>query len=88
MMRVRADVLLVRRRLAESRAKAQAAIEAGGVTADGTLVTKPSQILDEGAVLTCAPPHPWVSRAGLKLDAALDAFAKIFQPSKSASGVA
>jgi 23S rRNA (cytidine1920-2'-O)/16S rRNA (cytidine1409-2'-O)-methyltransferase len=75
MTRMRADQLLVARGLAESRARAQAAIEAGGVTADGALVTKPSQILDEGAVVTCAPPHPWVSRAGLKLDAALDAFA-------------
>lgn len=74
MSRMRADQLLVTRGLAESRAKAQAAIEAGGVTADGAPVTKASQALDEDAVLTFAAPHPWVSRAGLKLDGALDAF--------------
>lgn len=74
MSRMRADQLLVTRGLAESRAKAQAAIEAGGVTADGAPVTKASQAIDENAVLTFAAPHPWVSRAGLKLDGALDAF--------------
>lgn len=74
MSRMRADQLLVTRGLAESRAKAQAAIESGGVTADGAPVTKASQALDENAVLTFTAPHPWVSRAGLKLDGALDAF--------------
>lgn len=75
MSRMRADQLLVSRGLAESRARAQAAIEAGGVTADGSPVTKASQLLSEDAALTLTPPHPWVSRAGVKLDAALKAFA-------------
>lgn len=74
MNRVRADQLLVARGLAESRARAQAAIEAGGVTADGAPVTKAAQLLAETAELTFEAPHPWVSRAGLKLDAALAAF--------------
>jgi len=74
MARVRADQLLVARGLAESRAKAQAAIAAGGVTADGSPVLKASQAIEETAVLTLEPPHPWVSRAGMKLDAALTAF--------------
>ena len=75
MARVRADLLLVARGLVESRAKARAAIEAGGVTADGSLVSKPSDLLAESAVLEVTPPHPWVSRGGVKLAAALDAFA-------------
>jgi len=70
--RMRADRLLVDRGLFESRAKAQAAIEAGGVTADGALVSKPSAEIAIGAALSAAPAHPWVSRGGVKLSAALD----------------
>lgn len=74
MTRVRADLLLVARGLAESRAKARAAIEAGGVTANGAIVEKASDLVADDAALTMAAPHPWVSRAGVKLAAALDAF--------------
>lgn len=74
MSRMRADLLLVARGLAESRAKARAAIEAGGVLADGALVAKPSDLIEETASLDVTPPHPWVSRGGVKLAAALDAF--------------
>lgn len=74
MPRIRADLLLVQRGLAESRAKAQAAIEAGGVTADGLMVKRPSDQIDDGAMLTLEPPHPWVSRGGVKLAFALDEF--------------
>jgi 23S rRNA (cytidine1920-2'-O)/16S rRNA (cytidine1409-2'-O)-methyltransferase len=68
---VRADVLLVRRGLCESRAKARAAIEAGGVTADGLAVTRTAQMLDEDARLVAAPAHPFVGRGALKLEHAL-----------------
>jgi 23S rRNA (cytidine1920-2'-O)/16S rRNA (cytidine1409-2'-O)-methyltransferase len=74
MTRIRADLLLVARGLAESRAKARAAIEAGGVCADGVLVAKPSDLIAEDAVLEVTPPHPWVSRGGVKLALALDRF--------------
>lgn len=74
MARVRADLLLVARGLAESRAKARAAIEAGGMRADGVVVAKPSDMIAEDAALEVTPPHPWVSRGGVKLAAALDAF--------------
>jgi 23S rRNA (cytidine1920-2'-O)/16S rRNA (cytidine1409-2'-O)-methyltransferase len=74
MARVRADLLLVARGLAESRAKARAAIEAGGVIADGARVAKPSELIDEGATIEAAAPHPWVSRGGVKLAHALVAF--------------
>lgn len=75
MTRMRADLLLVARGLAESRAKARAAIEAGGVRAGGALVAKPSDLLAEDVEIAFAPPHPWVSRGGVKLAHALDAFA-------------
>ena len=74
-MRRRADQLLVERGLFASRARAQEAIAAGLVTADGEIVRKPSQSLDAEARLSGAPAHPWASRGGLKLTAALDAFA-------------
>ncbi|KPF65850.1 hemolysin [Bosea sp. AAP35] len=73
-MKTRADQLLVERGLCESRARAQAAIAAGLVTADGELVRKASQMLAQTAVLTAQAPHPYVSRGGLKLAGALDAF--------------
>jgi 23S rRNA (cytidine1920-2'-O)/16S rRNA (cytidine1409-2'-O)-methyltransferase len=75
MSRVRADLLLVSRGLAESRAKARAAIEAGGVRANGASVKAASDLVDESAELEFMPPHPWVSRGGVKLAHALDVFA-------------
>jgi 23S rRNA (cytidine1920-2'-O)/16S rRNA (cytidine1409-2'-O)-methyltransferase len=73
--RRRADRLLVERGLFESRAKAQAAIAAGLVTADGVTVAKPSDEIAADAVMQAEPAHPWVSRGGVKLAAALDHFA-------------
>jgi 23S rRNA (cytidine1920-2'-O)/16S rRNA (cytidine1409-2'-O)-methyltransferase len=72
--RMRADRLLVERGLFESRAKAQAAIAAGLVTADDAPVGKPSDEIAADARLTAAPAHPYVSRGGVKLAAALDHF--------------
>jgi 23S rRNA (cytidine1920-2'-O)/16S rRNA (cytidine1409-2'-O)-methyltransferase len=70
----RADIALVERGFFESRAKAQEAIAAGLVTADGKPVRKSSEPLSEGAVIAAERPYPWVSRGGVKLAAALDAF--------------
>ncbi|THD51337.1 TlyA family RNA methyltransferase [Phenylobacterium sp.] len=70
-MKTRADLLLVARGLFESRAKARAAIEAGGVTADGRPVLKPAELLDEGALIAATAAHPWVGRGALKLEYAL-----------------
>jgi 23S rRNA (cytidine1920-2'-O)/16S rRNA (cytidine1409-2'-O)-methyltransferase len=72
--RKRADVLLVERGLFDSRAKAQAAIAAGRVKADGVVLRKPSDAVAPGASLDATAEHPWVSRGGLKLVAALDHF--------------
>jgi 23S rRNA (cytidine1920-2'-O)/16S rRNA (cytidine1409-2'-O)-methyltransferase len=72
--RERADRLLVARGLFESRARAQAAIAAGLVTADGVPVRKASEEISAAAVITAEPEHPYVSRGGVKLAAALDHF--------------
>ena len=72
--RKRADLLLVERGLFESRTQAQAAIAAGQVTANDEPVRKPSDALAVDCVLRAAPAHPWVSRGGVKLAAALDHF--------------
>src|SRR5215472_13714836 len=74
MPRQRADRLLVARGLFESRAQAQAAIAAGLVTADALPVRRASDPIAIDAVLRAAPAHPWVSRGGVKLTAALDRF--------------
>ena len=74
-IRKRADVVLVERGLFESRTKAQAAIAAGRVTADGVALRKASDEVADDAVLHAVPEHPWVSRGALKLAAALDRFA-------------
>jgi len=75
MTRKRADVVLVERGFFASRARAQEAIAAGLVTVNGGVVRKASDAVPDDAVITAAQPHPYVSRGGLKLAAALDIFA-------------
>src|SRR5438105_3410043 len=72
----RADQLLVEQGLAESRARAQALILAGLVSAGGRRIDKPGTALAEDTELALAGrDHPWVSRGGVKLASALDHFA-------------
>lgn len=72
MGRKRADLLLVERGLFDSRAKARAAIEAGRVMAGGASVARPSDLLEDDCVIVAEAAHPWVGRAALKLDHALN----------------
>ncbi|WP_407318122.1 TlyA family RNA methyltransferase [Isoptericola halotolerans] len=75
-MTERADAELVRRGLARSRAQASSLVAAGRVRLDGTRVTKPSSPVPPGGALTVEldPGEPrYASRAGAKLDRALDA---------------
>ena len=72
--RKRADVLLVERGLFESRARARAAIDAGFVIAGGKQVVKASEAIDADAEISAQPAHPWVSRGGVKLAGALEAY--------------
>jgi 23S rRNA (cytidine1920-2'-O)/16S rRNA (cytidine1409-2'-O)-methyltransferase len=72
--RRRADIVLVERGAFSSRARAQAAIEAGLVRIDGEILRRASTMIDETAAIEAEAPHPWASRGGVKLAAALDAF--------------
>jgi 23S rRNA (cytidine1920-2'-O)/16S rRNA (cytidine1409-2'-O)-methyltransferase len=66
--------LLVERGLFESRARAQAAIEAGLVMANDKQITKPSEPIAIDAALRAQPAHPFVSRGGVKLTGALERY--------------
>lgn len=71
-MRKRIDLLLVERGLFDSRAKARAAIEAGGVSVDGRLIAKVSEAVEETAEIVAVAAHDFVGRGALKLDHALN----------------
>ncbi|HNR52769.1 MAG TPA: S4 domain-containing protein, partial [Deltaproteobacteria bacterium] len=73
-MKVRLDRLLVEKGFAETRTKAAALIMAGSVLINGAPVTKAGTLVDEDAPITVKEPPRYVSRAGSKLEAALDAF--------------
>ena len=76
MAKVRADQLLVDSGLAESRARAQALILAGLVFLGDRKVEKAGQQVPAGAAMDVrGRDHPWVSRGGVKLAHALEAFA-------------
>ncbi|GBF57500.1 hemolysin A [Candidatus Phycosocius bacilliformis] len=74
MSKMRADLLLVAKGLMPTRAKAREAIEAGLVQSAGRIIRKPADLLDPDGELSAGQAHPYVSRAGLKLAAALDRF--------------
>ncbi len=74
MPKVRLDVLLVERGLADSRAKAQALIMAGQVRVAGQTTLKPATAIPTDSPLTVDSGPRFVSRGGEKLDAALEAF--------------
>jgi 23S rRNA (cytidine1920-2'-O)/16S rRNA (cytidine1409-2'-O)-methyltransferase len=72
----RLDQALVRRGLAPSRERARALIMAGAVLVNGQRVDKAGTLIptDASIALRTAPELRYVSRGGLKLEAALDAF--------------
>jgi len=73
--RPRADLVLVERGLAESRARAQALILAGLVYEGTKRIEKPGDgVAEPGALSVRGRDHPWVSRGGLKLVKGLDHF--------------
>lgn len=75
MPKVRIDVLLVEKGLAESRAQAQALIMAGKVRLNGQVALKPGTTVDPELRLEVEQGPRFVSRGGEKLEAALSAFA-------------
>jgi len=75
MKKIRIDILLTERGLAESRTKAQALIMAGQVRVDGQTALKAGASVSAESTLTVDAGPRFVSRGGEKLDAALEAFA-------------
>ena len=75
MPKVRLDVLLTERGLAESRAKAQALIMAGQVRVNGQTALKAGATIAGDSMIEVDSGPRFVSRGGDKLDAALEAFA-------------
>jgi 23S rRNA (cytidine1920-2'-O)/16S rRNA (cytidine1409-2'-O)-methyltransferase len=74
--RRRLDLELVRRGLVASREQAQAAVAAGDVLVQGSVAEKASRLVDPAdSIALQGPPPRFVSRGGVKLDAALDRFA-------------
>jgi 23S rRNA (cytidine1920-2'-O)/16S rRNA (cytidine1409-2'-O)-methyltransferase len=73
--KMRLDRILVDRGLAVTRSRAADLIRLGAVSVDGQPALKPGALIEPGARLKVNPhASPFVSRGGLKLAAALDAF--------------
>ena len=73
--KLRLDQLLVSRGLADGLERARALILAGRVSVEGAgRATAGMSVDSETAIDVASPPHPFVSRGGVKLAAALDAF--------------
>jgi 23S rRNA (cytidine1920-2'-O)/16S rRNA (cytidine1409-2'-O)-methyltransferase len=76
MPKVRLDHLLVARGLAPTRARAQAVVLAGEAFVDGRRIDKAGALVPEDAAVEVrSAAQPFVSRGGIKLAGALDAFA-------------
>ncbi len=71
----RLDKALVSRGLAQSRARAQTLLREGKISVNGKVVYDADFSVDaEEEIALTAPDFPWVSRAALKLEHALDAW--------------
>ncbi len=70
----RLDRVLMAQGLVPSREAAARTVLAGGVSVDGIMVDKPAKLVSPDARIDIVRPSPFVSRAGDKLAAALDAF--------------
>lgn len=73
-MAQRLDVAIVSRGLASSRTRATKIIQAGLVSVDGSVQTKPSTLVEDNVKILIQEDTKWVSRAALKLLAALETF--------------
>ncbi|MBT3240461.1 MAG: TlyA family RNA methyltransferase [Chloroflexi bacterium] len=74
MTKIRVDLLLVEKKLAESRSQAQRLVMAGQVRANGQLVHKPADKLAKDVLLEVEKGPQFVSRGGEKLAGALEKF--------------
>jgi 23S rRNA (cytidine1920-2'-O)/16S rRNA (cytidine1409-2'-O)-methyltransferase len=73
-LKQRLDMAMLNRQLVESREKAQALILSGKVRVDGQKAEKPGHAVAETSLIEISEPLKYVSRGGLKLEAALVGF--------------
>ena len=73
-MKERIDILLVERRLVESRTKAQWLIRNGYALVNGVEIRKPGKRIDNTCQIQLKAEFPYVSKGGIKLEAALKEF--------------
>ncbi len=72
---MRLDQYLAQKGLAKSRSFAKALIAEGYVKVGGQVIQKPAfEVVDEESVVVTGVPYTYVSRGGVKLEAALDRF--------------
>ncbi|MBY8989489.1 MAG: TlyA family RNA methyltransferase [Candidatus Lokiarchaeota archaeon] len=76
-MKERIDIILVERRLVESRTKAQWLIINGFVKVDGKIIQKPGKKVENSLKVELEKDFPYVGKGGLKLEAALKEFSII-----------
>lgn len=70
----RLDMAMLKRGLVPTRSRARDLIQRGAVSVEGTVVAKPGTLVAEDAAIALSESSHYVSRGGLKLAAALDAF--------------
>jgi 23S rRNA (cytidine1920-2'-O)/16S rRNA (cytidine1409-2'-O)-methyltransferase len=71
MKKIRVDVLLLEKKMVESRSQAQRLVLAGQVLANGQKVLKPAVKIDADSEVTIQMPPQFVSRGGEKLEGAI-----------------
>lgn len=74
MAKQRLDVIVASRGLCDSREQARRLIISGDVTVDGNVINKPGTKIDDSAEIVVHNKPRYVSRGGLKLEGALNAF--------------
>lgn len=80
---MRLDFFLVEKNYFDSRTKAQKAIEAGAIKVSGIVITKSNyEVLGDTPIEIIKDTNPYVSRGGLKLEAAIDNFKLEFKDKK------
>lgn len=80
---MRLDLFLVEHNFYDSRTKAQKAIEAGAVKVADTVITKSNyEVLNDAHIEIIKETNPYVSRGGLKLEAAIENFKLDFKNKK------
>ncbi|MCK5139965.1 MAG: TlyA family rRNA (cytidine-2'-O)-methyltransferase, partial [Thermodesulfovibrionia bacterium] len=74
MKKIRLDNFLVNKGLVDSREKGRALILAGKILVNEVKIDKAGKLIDQNAIVKVTERIPYVSRGGVKLEAALNWF--------------